>query len=187
MDLRELDRQAMKLAGEVVSFVRPEQLTLPTPCADWTLHGLLRHLISENLGFAAATVSGTDPSEVDWNAGRIGPDPVADYHRAADLYLDPFGPDSVLERDMRIGVFGVVRGSTAVAMHFVDTVAHGWDVATTIDVPYEPDEQLAATALTVMKRFPSDRPTAAFDVQVPIPDDAPELAKFLAYVGRDPQ
>ncbi|MEV4310848.1 TIGR03086 family metal-binding protein [Actinocrispum sp. NPDC049592] len=187
MDLRELDRQAMKLTGEVVSQVRPEQLRLPTPCADWTLHGLLRHLISENLGFAAATAAGTDPSEVDWNAGRIGPDPVADYHRAADLYLDSFVPDSVLEREMRIGVFGVVPGSTAVAMHFVDSVAHGWDVAKTIGVPYEPDEQLAAMALKVMKRFPSERPTVAFDVMVPIPDDASELDKFLAYVGRDPQ
>jgi len=135
----------------------------------------------------AATTAGTEPSEVDWNSGRIGPDPVADYERGATAYLDAFVPDSVLRRQVRIGPFGIVSGSTAVAMHFVDTVAHGWDVARTLDAPYAPDEELAGAALQVMKRFPSDRPTAAFDVQVPITGYASELDKFLAYVGRDPQ
>jgi uncharacterized protein (TIGR03086 family) len=187
VDLRDLDRQAMKLASEVVAHVRPAQLRLPTPCADWTLHGLLRHLISENVAFAAATTAGIEPSDVDWNSGRIGSDPVADYEHGATAYLDAFVPDSVLQRPMRIGPFGVVPGATAVAMHFVDTVAHAWDVAKTIDAHYAPDEEMAGTALQVMRRFPSDRPTAAFDVQVPTTEHASELDKFLAYVGRDPQ
>ncbi|MFC0114715.1 TIGR03086 family metal-binding protein [Kibdelosporangium aridum] len=187
MDFRELDRQAMKVTADVVSQVRPDQLRLPTPCADWTLHGLLRHLVSEDLAFAAATTAGTDSSDVDWNAGRLGADPVADYQRAAAGYLAAFEPDSVLDRQMRINVFGVFPGSVAVTMHFIDTVVHGWDVAKTIGVPYTPDEQLCAVALKVMRRFPSDRPTPAFGVMVEVPDDASELDKLVAYVGRDPR
>jgi uncharacterized protein (TIGR03086 family) len=186
VDFRDLDRQAMKVVGEVVAHVRPGQLARPTPCADWTLHGLLRHMISENAAFALATTAGTDPSEVDWNAGRIGPDPVADYERAAEAHLDAFVPDAVLDRKMRIGAFGVVSGATAIAMHLVDTVVHGWDVAKTIGVPYSPDERLAGTALQIMRRFPADRPTIAFDVQVEPPAGASELDKLVAYVGRRP-
>ncbi|CAM3944962.1 TIGR03086 family metal-binding protein [Kibdelosporangium persicum] len=186
MDFRELDRQAMKLTSEVIGQVRPDQLRLPTPCADWTLHGLLRHLVSEDLGFAAATTAGTGLSDVDWNAGGLGPDPVAGYRRAAAGYVAAFEPGSVLDRPMRIGVFGVVPGSVAVTMHFIDTVVHGWDVARTIGVPYTPDERIAAAALKAMRRFPSDRPTAAFDVQVTVPDDTSELDKLVAYAGRDP-
>jgi uncharacterized protein (TIGR03086 family) len=186
VDFRELDWQAMKVTGEVVAQVRPGQLRLPTPCADWTLHGLLRHLVSEDLAFAAATTAGTDPSDVDWNAGRLGTAPAADYERAAAAYRQAFEPDLVLDRRMRIGVFGVLPGSVAVSMHFIDTVVHGWDVAKTIGVQYAPDEHLAATALKAMKRFPANRPTPAFDVQVTIADDASELDKLVAYVGRDP-
>jgi uncharacterized protein (TIGR03086 family) len=186
VDFREQDRQAMKLVSEVVAQIRPEQLTWPTPCADWILYGLLRHLVSENLGFAAATTAGTDSSEVDWNAGRLGLDPIADYERAAEAHLAAFVPDHVLDRDMRIGVFGVVPGSIAIAMHLVDTVVHGWDVAKTIGVPYTPDEHLAGTALQIMKQFPGDRPSPAFDVQVEPGANATELDKLVAYVGRRP-
>jgi uncharacterized protein (TIGR03086 family) len=186
VDFHELDKQAMKIVGEVVALVRPDQLHLPTPCADWTLHGLMRHLVSENLAFAAATTAGTGLSDVDWNAGRLGRDPVADYDRAAVAYLDAFEPDLVLDRRMRVGVFGVLPGSVAVSMHFIDTVVHGWDVAKTIGAPYTPDEHLAAAALKAMKRFPDNRPTPAFDIQVQTPAGASELDKLVAYVGRDP-
>ena len=186
MDFRELDRRAMKVTGDVVGQVGAEHLRLPTPCADWTLSGLLRHLVSEDTAFAAATTAGTEWSDVDWNAGRLGADPVADYRRAAAGYLAAFEPDRVLDKQMRVNVFGVVPGSTAVAMHFIDTVVHGWDIARTIGVPYQPDEELAATALELMRRFPLNRPTAAFDVVVPVPDDASELDKLVAFVGRDP-
>lgn len=176
----------MKLTGEVIGHIQPRHLRLPTPCADWTLHGLLRHLVSEDLAFAAATTAGTSPSEVDWNAGRLGADPVADYRRSAAAYLAAFEPDDVLGHPMRVNVFGVFPGSVAVSMHFIDTVVHGWDVARTIGVPYAPDDELAATALKIMKRFPPERPTSSFDVEVAVAEDAGELDKLVAYVGRDP-
>ncbi|GAB3870371.1 TIGR03086 family metal-binding protein [Kibdelosporangium lantanae] len=186
MDFRDLDRRAMKLASDVVAQVRPEHLSWPTPCADWTLHGLLRHLISENTAFAAATTAGLDPSEVDWNSGRLGPDPIADYERAATTYLDAFVPDTVLKRKMLITGFEVT-GSTAVAMHLVDTVAHGWDLAKTLGLDFDIDDELPATALRIMRQFPGDRPTPAFDVVVQVDDRASELDRFVAYVGRRPE
>jgi uncharacterized protein (TIGR03086 family) len=186
VDFRDLDRRAMKVVGDVVAQVRPEHLSWPTPCADWTLHGLLRHLISENRAFAAATTAGLDPSEVDWNSGRLGPDPVADHERAATTYLDAFVPDTVLKRKMLITGFEVT-GSTAVAMHLVDSVAHGWDLARTLGIDFDVDDELPATALRIMRQFPSDRPTPAFDVVVQVGEHASELDRFVAYVGRRPE
>lgn len=176
----------MKVTGGVISQVRPDHLRLPTPCADWTLAGLLRHLVSEDTAFAAATTAGTGWSDVDWNAGRLGADPVADYHRAAAAYLAAFEPDAVLDKQMRVNIFGVVPGSQAVAMHFIDTVVHGWDIARTVGVPYRPDEDLVAVALKVMRGFPVNRSTGAFAEVRPVPDDASELDELIAFVGRDP-
>jgi uncharacterized protein (TIGR03086 family) len=175
----------MKVTGEVIGYVRPAQLALPTPCADWTLHGLMRHLVSEDTAFAAATTA-ADQSQVDWNAGRLGADPVVDYDRAAAAYLAAFQPDTVLNRRMRIGVFGEVPGSVAVSMHLIDTVVHGWDVAKTIGVAYAPDEQMVGAALEIMRRFPVQRPSVAFGVSVDVPPDASVLDKLVAYLGRRP-
>ncbi|MGO4425582.1 maleylpyruvate isomerase N-terminal domain-containing protein, partial [Streptomyces sp. MCAF7] len=54
LDIQELDRRSLALLGDVVAQVKDDQLRLPTPCPDWTLHGLIRHLVSQNEGFAAA-------------------------------------------------------------------------------------------------------------------------------------
>ena len=71
MDIRDLDRRAGAVLGEVVMQVRPEHLWFPTPCPDWTVRGLLRHLVSENEGFAAAALNGSAPVQA-WNGGRLG-------------------------------------------------------------------------------------------------------------------
>lgn len=41
MDLRDLDRRAVEETIRLADGVTAAQLRLPTPCADWTLHGLL--------------------------------------------------------------------------------------------------------------------------------------------------
>ncbi len=58
--------------------------------------------------------------------------------------LPEFGPDAT------------VPGSIAMAMHFVDYVVHGWDVAAALASPFQlPDEVLAA-ALPIVLGIPDD-------------------------------
>ena len=50
--------------GNVVAGITPDQLDRPTPCAEFTVRGVLEHMISGATMFAAA-YRGTTPAEPD--------------------------------------------------------------------------------------------------------------------------
>ncbi|OIJ65286.1 TIGR03086 family metal-binding protein [Streptomyces mangrovisoli] len=189
MDIRDLDRRALDTLGTVIAQTGPDQLRLPTPCADWTLHGLLRHQVSENLGFAAAAAGVTDDIRA-WDQGDLGGDPHRAYRDSAEAMTKAFTED-VLEQRLQIREFGFFPGRVALGMHVLDCVVHGWDVARTIGVAYDPDADLVDLALRVAARIPAgspsdDRPRAAFAPAVEIAADSPALERLLGLVGRRP-
>ncbi|GAA2794308.1 TIGR03086 family metal-binding protein [Saccharopolyspora taberi] len=198
MDIRHLHQRAAADVWRVVSRIRPDQLHLPTPCADWTLHGLLRHLVSENLGFAAAATGKSDVDRnavdrdavdwdaVDWDAGRLGDSPAEDYRRSAEEFDRAFADDGVLASRMRVREFGVLPGSTALAMHFIDLVVHGWDVARTIGADYRPDDELPSTALRLMRGFSGGQAARVFGPPVAVDGSAGALDQLVAFLGRSP-
>ena len=53
-DLIELDATAVRASVDLVAQLTPADLTRPTPCTGWTLHGLLAHMTTQHYGFAAA-------------------------------------------------------------------------------------------------------------------------------------
>jgi uncharacterized protein (TIGR03086 family) len=192
MDIRELDRRALAYAGEIVAGVGADRLTAPTPCPDWTLYGLLRHMVGLNEGFAAAARGGGADLTV-WRNGRLGADPRAAFAESAALVTAAFGEDGVLDRgfdlpEVRGGA--VFPGSVAIGFHFVDCVIHAWDVAATIGVSWEPAGDLVDAALDIALRVPegpaSRGPGLAFEPSVETPQDAPDRARLLAVLGRSP-
>ncbi|MGW8889983.1 TIGR03086 family metal-binding protein [Streptomyces sp. NPDC055749] len=189
LDIRDLDRRALATMGAMVAQVAPDQLPLPTPCADWTLHGLLRHQVSENLGFAAAAAGVTDDIRA-WDQGDLGGDPHRAYLDSADAMTKAFA-DDVLDRSLQIREFGFFPGRAALGMHVLDCVVHGWDVARTIGAAYDPDADLVRYSLKVAARIPAgapadDRPRAAFAPVVEVSSDSSALDRLLGLVGRRP-
>ncbi|GAA4330804.1 TIGR03086 family metal-binding protein [Streptomyces venetus] len=190
MDIRRLDRQALSLAGEAVSRVKTDHLGRATPCADWTLYGLLRHLVSQNEGFAASASGAGEPWAV-WHGGDLGDDPAAAYEASADEVTAAFAQDGVLERKFALPEVGegfTVPGRIAIGFHVLDYVAHAWDVAVTIGAPWEPSAELTTAALRVAARVPDEGRGAgtAFRRRIAVPDDAPPGHRLLALLGRDP-
>lgn len=187
MDILELDRRAGDALGKVVAAVTPEDLRRPTPCADWTLHGLIRHQVCENLGFAAAA-SGTPPDRSVWDSGVLGADPHEDFQRSVDLVTEAFAAEGMLERQVEVREFGVFPGAFAVSMHFVDGVVHGWDVARALGRPGDLAPDLAEAALEMVLHMPLSRgPGQAFGHLVEVPDSASVYQRLAAHLGRDPQ
>ena len=137
MDIRDLDRRAGAVLGEVVMQVRPEQLWFPTPCPDWTVRGLLRHIVSENEGFAAAALNGSAPVQT-WNGGRLGDNPAGAYRRSNVGVADAFADGGALDRLMEVREFGSFPRRIALTFHHLNCVIHAWDLARAIDVSYEP-------------------------------------------------
>src|ERR1044072_6753414 len=44
--------RALDQAGDLLASVQAEQLDLPTPCEDWTVERLIRHLLTDPVNFA---------------------------------------------------------------------------------------------------------------------------------------
>jgi len=185
MDIRELDRKALDTLGALIALVKPGDHRLPTPCDDWTLHGLIRHQVSDNLGFAAAA-KGAGPDIATWNAGRLGDDPYAAYQASARSMTEAFADDEVLDRDLIVREFGSFPGRVALSMHVLDCTVHGWDVAQSLGVPYDPPRDLVEHALGVAAFIPADgrEDRGSFAPVVDVDEDTDPLTRLLALTGR---
>jgi uncharacterized protein (TIGR03086 family) len=184
MDWREFDRLVLESIDGILRSVKADHLALPTPCTGWTLDVLLRHMIGQHRGFAAAA-RGDEPDPAVWERVVLHPDPYDTYRAAADEVTGAFATPAPR---MQIYGYGEFPPEVAWRMHSVDYLAHGWDVAKTIGAPSGLDPGLCASGLEVAKRWPetsfgSGDPFAA---HVPIADDAPVDQRLMAYLGRDP-
>ena len=156
MDIRDLDRRAGAVLGEVVMQVRPEHLWFPTPCPDWTVRGLLRHIVSENEGFAAAATDGSAPVQV-WTGGRLGDNPAGAYRRSNVRVAEAFADGGALDRPMEVREFGTFPRRVALTFRQLDCVVHAWDLARAIDAPYDPPQDMVEMALDARSPDPGQR------------------------------
>ncbi|WP_158882541.1 TIGR03086 family metal-binding protein [Amycolatopsis anabasis] len=187
MDIRHLDRRALETIDKIIADAHPNDLDRPTPCAAWNLRDLLRHQISENTAFSIALREG---AAADWESGARSTDVFRDYAESVTAVLGAIDAEGTLERPVSIHEFGPFPGRIAVSMHLVDSVVHGWDIAKTLGVPYQPDPDAVHEALLFAEKIPADPetrgPDASFDLVVPVGADASELERLLGLVGRSP-
>jgi len=183
----DLDRQSLQVLDLIVSKTTAADLGRPTPCEGWTLADLLQHQVSENRGFAEAARNG---AAEDWHGGELGDDAYAAYAASVTDFLSAYSEEGVGGRQIAISTFGAFPGEIVMAMHLVDSVAHGWDLAKTLGVPYEPMPEAVHAALQFAVNIPTDPQErierGTFAPVVPVADDASELDQFLALLGRDP-
>ena len=190
-DYRSYDAAAVRISAALVARVTPGDLAAPTPCAEWSLGDLLAHMTAQHHGFAAAAQGGGAALAV-WQP-TTSVDPVGDYARAAERVIAAFAPDDVLERHFDLPEFGPgfrVPGRQAISFHFIDYVVHGWDVARSLGIPLEVDDDMAAAGLVIARRVPDGprrlSPDSAFRPGIPPPDDGTVLDQILAALGRSP-
>jgi uncharacterized protein (TIGR03086 family) len=185
-----LDAHAVRASVALVSRARGRDMSRPTPCPDWTLHGLLAHMTAQHYGFAAASVG--DSALARWRTRRLGRDPVADYQAAADTVLAAFAADGVLDRRFPLAEFDgspVFPARQAISFHFVDYVVHSWDVAKALGVEAEFPTDVLEVALRVALAVPDGNnrlaPGAAFALSLTVGGGSP-LDLIVAILGRDP-
>jgi uncharacterized protein (TIGR03086 family) len=156
----------------------------------WTLYGLLRHMVAQHYGFAAA--SGGDGDLARWRMRALGEDPAAAYCAAAECVLAAFAADGVLGRDFPLPEFKrglMYPARQAISFHFIDYVVHSWDVARTLDLPVSLDPALLDVALSVAESVPSGdtrlEPGAAFAPKIAWSGGF-RLDQIVAILGRSP-
>lgn len=191
-DVRDLDRAAVLASVAVAAHLGGNDLTRPTPCEGWQVADLLAHMIAQHRGFAAASAgAGADPSV--WEVRPLGDDPAGEYAAASDAVVAAFAEPGVLDRPFRLPEISPTvdfPGAQAISFHFIDYVAHGWDLAKALDVPLELTPDLLDAALEVATRVPIGDarlvPGAAFRPVLEVPDRAGVLDRTLALLGRSP-
>jgi uncharacterized protein (TIGR03086 family) len=191
-----LDAQAVRASVDLVERATARDLARPTPCADWTLHGLLRHMIAQHYGFAAASAGDGDLAQ--WMLRPLGEDPAAAYRAAAECVLEAFAADGALDREFPLPEITrdlMFPARQAISFHMVDYVVHSWDVARTLGLAVDLDPALLDTALRVAQAVPGGaarlEPGAAFGPMVewsggPGAHGGSDLDQIVALLGRSP-
>jgi len=106
--------------------------------------------------------------------------------------IEAFGVPDLIEGSMYLPE---VRGGmtfpapVAIGFHLVDYVAHGWDVATTLGIAAEFDDEALQLALTAAEAIPAGAQT--FEDQTPFRPSVPTtsssmLDRIIATLGRSP-
>jgi uncharacterized protein (TIGR03086 family) len=124
--------------GAVVAGITPEQLDNRTPCDDFTVRGVLEHMIGGATAFAAAYRGETAP-EPDLH------DPLGSFEPALGGLVAAMTAPGALDRTVE-APFGEVAGDTFARFVVLDGLVHGWDLATATAQAYEPPEALIAAA-----------------------------------------
>jgi uncharacterized protein (TIGR03086 family) len=187
VDPREFDRRALESIEPILAEVKAEQLSLPTPCESWDLGDLLRHMVGQHRGFAAAArLEAANPTV--WLEVDLGPDPAATYSAAAADVVEAFARPDLAEHRIEIFGYGVIAAPNTMIMHAVDYLAHGWDVARSLGVDSTLDNELCEHGLRYALRWPAHSFVSGdpFGPHVTIAPDAPVDQRLMAYLGRDP-
>ena len=167
--------RALNQAGDVLAAIHEDQLSLPTPCAQWDVEQLIAHLVAAP-GMFIVMARGDTP---DWSAepAPIGSDWATTFRSAADdlLYAWHQAGDSADQGkvDWQIAEFAV----------------HTWDLARATGQSTDLDPEVARRGLAFMSgalATPESRGDY-FGPEVPVPDDAPPYDRIAAFAGRDPR
>jgi uncharacterized protein (TIGR03086 family) len=174
--LDQLDQLGSLLAA-VVSAIQADQLDNPTPCAEFTVGGVLEHMIGGATMFAAA-FRGVEPSQPDMTdvLGGFGPTLTG--------LAEAMHSAGALDRTIH-APFGEVLGATFARFVVLDGLVHGWDLATATGQPYKPPYALVAEVEAFARQALEPlRDGDTFAAAVEPPPSATPIQRLAAFTGR---
>jgi uncharacterized protein (TIGR03086 family) len=179
-------RAAIDQASPIVASINPHDYQLPTPCDEWNVEQLINHVIGALTMFRDAAVDGTvDPAL--FTRDLIAGDAAASFDAAGAAAVQAWSVDGRLDGTANLP-FGEFPAVFALQLPAMDMVVHGWDLATATGqhVEWNP-ELVAATLAFSLETFTSPQFRGAdFAAPVEVPDDADDLTRLVAFLGRKP-
>lgn len=175
-------RKVADAFGERVSAVPDGAWDAPAPCEGWVARDIVRHLVEWVPAYLHGTWDLEQPT-----IPSVDDDPVAAW-RALDAALQASLDDPAIagaERDTPQGPS--TFESTLDMVCTGDVLIHTWDLAraTGLDEALDPDEVHAMLA-EIAPMADALVASGHFDPPVPVPDDADEQTRLLAFLGRRP-
>ena len=185
-------RPASARLSKLIDAVPDNALHSQTPCSSYCVGDLLDHVAGLTVAFGGAAVKAEGSSAnmgPAGNASNLEPDwRVSLPQRLEDLasgWLDPtawVGMTRVGGQDL--------PGEVAGTILFGELAVHGWDLAQSTAIPFEPDPVGLVSLLDLVRQaFGPGQDAArgaAFGPAIPVPDDASMFDQVLGLLGRDP-
>jgi uncharacterized protein (TIGR03086 family) len=168
----------------LVDQLDPGDLGKPTPCANFTLRDVLEHMIGGATNFVPA-FRGELPPEAATSEVAVGQVPAADFRRAMEDLLAAVNSPGAMERTVS-APFGDVPGSVFARFVAFDGLIHGYDMATSAGLAYDPPADVVAA----VDAFARDAVGAdmrngdTFAAETAAPEGASGLQQLVAFTGR---
>jgi uncharacterized protein (TIGR03086 family) len=180
--LADLDR-ALAATEAVVASIQAAQWSAPTPCTELDVRGVLNHLVSGNLLFAAILRNAPPPDRA---ADHLGDDPLGAFQRAAGQLREAFAGPGVLE-SVYTAPFGTAPGAALLHVRIVEVLTHGWDLAQATGKPADFPDDVAERTLAISRQRLGSRPQgpgAPFAAEVLVPEGATAIDRLAGFLGR---
>jgi len=173
-DLLEHYRRTGVWASQLVA--NTPDLSVATPCDEWTARELLNHMLDTQRYFAG-TARGEDVSPPGPNPPELLSDnPGKDVERAWADVDSAFTPDGVIEKT-----------GPALGIALSDLLIHSWDLARATGQDATMPPGLAeASYQAIHGKFTDEQRKGLFKPEVAVGADASAQDKLLGYTGRTP-
>lgn len=168
----------------VVDGISADQIDAPTVCANFTVRGVLEHMMGGVTAFAPAFrgVAGV-PGEP--TAGLDAEALKARWTVSMADLIDAVHSPGADER-MIASPMGEVPGAAFARFVVFDGLVHGWDLATATGQSYAPVDELVdeVAAFAHQALAPEMRDGDVFAAETEVPADASPLERLVAFSGR---
>ena len=183
-DLRPGVLAAQEWVADLLANVRPDQRHAPTPCSEYDVEDLLKHLFGV-ANRVVALGSGQPAESVPPTVETLPSDVVAAYRERMEqgrlAWADPASLDRLLEVP-----WGRAPGAVVLGVYLAENLTHGWDLARATGQPSEADPALVAPAYATMQRAlpAAGREDYPFEAPVTPATDAGPTERLANWSGR---
>jgi uncharacterized protein (TIGR03086 family) len=188
-DPRPLQARAFAQARLVIAGVRPDEMTLPTPCTEFDVRTLIGHMITAIRRYGCAGRGG-DPAQIPFvTTGISDYGWVSAFDHAVDEARSAWSDDSLLSRDITLP-FATLPGALVVSIYSLELTVHAWDLAAAVGDLREFEPEIGQAMLAVARQIaPAEMRGAAiehaFEAVVDVPDESGVYDRLAAWLGRD--
>ncbi len=182
-----LERALDQMADVIAAIDPARQGGLATPCPDWDVRALVRHVVRQDLRNFLNSVQGR---AADWHApaDELGADWAAEFRTGAERLLEAW---RLADLDELVAMPGGARTPLRgrADMQIAELATHCWDLAKATGQRAALDPVLAEHALGWSRQMlrPEFRgPDKAFGMEVTLPPGAPAYDRLAGWFGRDP-
>ncbi|MBW0271029.1 hypothetical protein ATM97_08620 [Nocardia sp. MH4] len=175
--------------SKLLRTLTPDQLTAPTPCAEFDVRALLNHLLfwGPSLVGAASKAAVAPPAaaetEVDLTADDWSTALETQLGELAAAWRDP----AAWQGTTRLGGPTELPASLVGGIVVGELIVHGWDLARALGTTVEWDDDLLDYVLDeTAATADQGRAMGIYGPEIPVAADAPLLDRILGLTGRDP-